>query len=125
MLPYQDDPFQHITFDPEPRRFDAEVVYELIEENVREALAGAPAGLEVGIEVPLMDGSRLAVESFGYHNPGFILVSGIDSKTGGAVEALISHMSIQVLLRWRARQAEEPRREIGFLANRGQREAAP
>ena len=121
MLPKSLSPFNNITFEPQAHLFYPQTIYERIEEHIRDAEARATENQEVWVEVLLADGTRLPVASFGYHNPGFIVVYGYEPRTGQEIEALISHTNIQVLIHVDARMGEKAR-GIGFLADLGQKE---
>jgi len=104
-------------FAREPWRFYAETVYERIEKRFDDKLDELKDTEELTIEVPLLDGARITVDTFGFQNPNFIIVHGVDSETGNRVEALLPHMNIQLIFTVSENQpAEEPRRKpIGFI----------
>ena len=101
-----------------PRRFYADEVYGRIEKHIGDVIRNSREDEDIVVSVPLPDGSRLQVREFGFHNPNFIIVYGIDLETrDSTTTALISHTNIQVLINTIKKQKEQPRREIGFLGN--------
>jgi hypothetical protein len=98
------------------KRFYAETIYERIEELVKNRIDNLRDNEELLITVPLLDGSRIAVEEFGFQNPGFIIAYGVDSETGSSVEVYLSYMNVQLVFSVTEQQVEsnKPRRTIGF-----------
>lgn len=101
---------------PNPHRFYADTVYERIRKLVEDH--DLAEGERLAIAVLLCDGSRVLASDFGYQNPNFIIVYGVESKTGQTVEAWLSHTSFQLLVsKTTDGKREDSPRLIGFRGN--------
>ncbi len=96
------------------KSFYADVVYERIQENIQAILDSSGEDEQLTVFVCLDGGGRIVVESFGYHNPSFIIAFGVDNVSGNEVQAFISHTNIQVLISRSKKQPQAPQRRIGF-----------
>ncbi len=100
----------------EPHRFYADTVADRIEAQIAEASQALGEDEMLVAIVPLADGTRIAVNSIGYHNPSLIVVYGQDRNAEEAI-LLLSHTNVQMILRKVKRQPEQPKNVIGFLGS--------
>ena len=96
---------------PDPKLFYAETVCNRIEKLIAETAEKLTDEQSILAEVPLGNGQSLTATFFGFQNPNFILVYGLDAN-GNEVTALLPHTNIQVIITVLNKPAE--RKSIGF-----------
>ncbi|HEY6330178.1 MAG TPA: hypothetical protein VI756_12640 [Blastocatellia bacterium] len=99
---------------PSKMLFYADAVYDRIHRLVKDRTESLKEDESVMTEVILPDGHRIVATGFGYQNPNFLIVYGLDPKRGLEVEAWLSHTNVQIIVSVWPKGANEPRREIGF-----------
>ncbi len=99
------------TIEPEARLFYAKMVHDRIQSLVLEETRKLTGEQSILVEVPISNGKMITAHSFGYQNPNFVLVQGID-ENGNNTTALLSHTCIQVIITTLNKTSERPK--IGF-----------
>jgi len=90
----------------------ASEVFEIIQKEINNARKKLKKDEEIIAEIPMKDGTRITVESFGYHNPTLIFVWGNDGKN--KVQLLIHAFELQIILSIGKKAKNTPIRPIGF-----------
>lgn len=98
----------------EPCRFYAEKVFEQIQYQCKKVAENAGQDEDIEVMIPLSNGQQIIMESMGYQNPSFIIVRGYD-ENGDKVTALLSHTSIQAIIKIVKRQPAQKKTMLGFL----------
>ncbi|MGI9067917.1 MAG: hypothetical protein ACR2HX_16135 [Pyrinomonadaceae bacterium] len=100
----------------------ADYYHERIQLEIEEYEKTLNEDQELAIEVPLIDGTRILVQWFGYRNPNMIIIVGRDGKNND-VRVLIPHTDIHIIMTKRDVPAKQKKNRIGFQARRPEADA--
>lgn len=98
--------------------FYADEVYDRIETAIQLANEDKPDDCEMTVYV-LIGTTEILVDSFGYQNPSFVLVHGVDCNDKTTVEALVPHTNVNVVIKYPKTTPDTPKQQIGFIGDLG------